>query len=161
MFMLFLYVKCRNWRDSRWDAPAVLITEVFRPHCKFSLEHLTTTIQLQPLVLRNVLPAFPPALPQIALSSLSPIALIWPLQSWFRTVLSRSWTNWQICQETQEGTQGGGLSERAGYLRGCSQETLSVSSTSYPKPETSRGWAGEFIRASCLVDTGERWEVWK
>lgn len=116
-----------------------------------------TTIQLQLLVLCNLLPF--PRRPQIPPSSLSPIPLIWPLCSWFRSVSSRSWTNRQICQEMQEGNRG--LSERAGYLRGCPQETVSVSSTSYPKPETSRGWAGEFIRASCLVDTGERWEVWK
>lgn len=94
-----------------------------------------TTIQLQPLVLCNLLPA----LPQIPSSSLSPIPLIWPLCSWFQSVSSRSWANQQICQEMQEGNRG--LSECAGYLRGCSPETLSVSSTSYSKPETSRGWA--------------------
>lgn len=37
----------------------------------------------------------------------------------------------------------------------------SVSSTSYPLMETSRGWAAPFHGASCLVDTGERWELWK
>lgn len=43
-----------------------------------------------------------------------------------------------------------------GLSRGSLSRNSICEGTSYPRLETSRGWAAQIIGASCLVDTGER-----
>lgn len=82
-----------------------------------------------------------PALPQTLQSSLSPIPLIWPLQSCFQRVSSRS------CQEMQEGKQG--LSLCAGYLRACSQEICEQYKLSPDGDEQGLGCSVPWGQLSC------------
>lgn len=122
--------------------------------------------------------SFPPALPQTLQSPLSRIPLIWPLRPRFWSISSRSWTNQQICQETQEGNRG--LSACAGYLGARSQETVSVRVQVIPGwrqveagPLRSSGPAVLWIRvkdekaenSARVVPEPERgacdWETWK
>lgn len=154
--MFFLYVKCRNWRDSQWDFPAVL-SQGLAAHTASSPQSSFHSDQLQPLVLCNLFP-FPLPSPR----------------SWHLPYLWYPSSDPSIPGLTVSPPETGQMDRSVrrcrkgtwGYLRvqvieGLLSRNVSGSSPSHPELEASGGWAGEFLRISCLVDMGERWELWK
>lgn len=108
--MFFLYVKCRNWRDSHWDFPCCrgVLQPTLQVHPRASSTVISSS--LWSCVTSSLSPCPPPD-PGIFLISDTPHLT----PPWSHSVSSRSWTNRQVCQEMQEGNLG--LSQCAGYQR--------------------------------------------